>query len=191
VNYRNRPAGVTGLTLCADPGETVCNGVDDNCNGTIDEGSASTNIAPAATASVNHSTWGAPWAPYQANNLTFEAMSCGVWAWMQAGTTPNGQYIQYDWPSARRISSIVVDTQSTCTSGCSGVGRTLGGAQIQWLNGSTWVNAGSVSGQSNDWSFTFPTPVVTRAIRLYNVVTQPGCGQNSNPVIFEWPVNGC
>lgn len=38
VKYCNRPAGVTGLTLCADPGETVCNGVDDNCDGRVDEG---------------------------------------------------------------------------------------------------------------------------------------------------------
>ena len=38
VKYCNRPAGVTGLTLCADPGETVCNGIDDNCDGRIDEG---------------------------------------------------------------------------------------------------------------------------------------------------------
>ncbi|MBL8603385.1 MAG: hypothetical protein JNK72_15780 [Myxococcales bacterium] len=169
----------------------VCNSIDDNCNGSIDEGAALLNVAPAATASVNHTVWGNPWAPYQANNGTFEPASCGVWAWMLAGTVPNGQYIQYNWSTPRRISTIFVDTQSTCTSGCSGVGRTLGGAQIQWWNGSTWINAGAVNGQSNDWSFTFPAPVTTTAIRLFNVYTQPGCGQNSNPMIFEWTANGC
>jgi len=40
TKYCNRPAGITGLTLCANPGETRCDGVDDNCNGLIDEGLA-------------------------------------------------------------------------------------------------------------------------------------------------------
>src|SRR5690606_15255330 len=34
----NVPAMVTTPSLCADPGETVCDGVDDNCDGAIDEG---------------------------------------------------------------------------------------------------------------------------------------------------------
>ena len=36
--FCNRTAGVTGLTLCAEPADP-CNGVDDDCDGTIDEGS--------------------------------------------------------------------------------------------------------------------------------------------------------
>jgi hypothetical protein len=36
--YCNVPGGHPARTLCDDPGETVCDGVDDNCNGSVDEG---------------------------------------------------------------------------------------------------------------------------------------------------------
>jgi len=36
--YCNRPGGQPRQILCNDPGETVCDGIDDNCNGQIDEG---------------------------------------------------------------------------------------------------------------------------------------------------------
>jgi len=45
--FCDRPGAHLAADLCVDPGETVCDGVDDNCNGIIDEGGICGGCVPA------------------------------------------------------------------------------------------------------------------------------------------------
>lgn len=93
------------------------------------------------------------------------------------------------WSTPQRIHSITIDTSAT-TATCHPAGRNLAGADVQWWNGSAWVTASVIRGQTNDWSYTFPTPITTTRLRLFNAHTS-SVGQGSNPLIFEWYVYGC
>jgi hypothetical protein len=83
-----------------------------------------------------------------------------------------------------------IDTTTTTNNTC-GYGRTLGGAQVQWWNGSSWVTDGTVSGQTNDWDYTFTSPVTTTQVRLYAIYAAPTSTTPSNPIIYEWQVTSC
>ena len=58
-------------------------------------------------------------------------------------------------------------------------------------NGSSWVSDGTVSGQLDDWSYEFTSPVTTTQIRIYGAHADSVGTQNSNPMIFEWDVYLC
>jgi hypothetical protein len=105
------------------------------------------------------------------------------YCWVYAGTSAGTGWFQYTWSSPQTIGRLAIDTGSTCGSS----GRNLAGATIQYWSGSAWVTAGTVSGQTGDWSFTFPTPVSTTQIRLYGAYAQ----STANPLIYEWQVFGC
>jgi len=70
------------------------------------------------------------------------------------------------------------------------IGRNLAGADVQYWNGSSWITAAQIRGQTNDWSFTFAEPITTTRLRLYAAHTNT-VGQGSNPKVFEWRVFGC
>ncbi len=50
---------------------------------------------------------------------------------------------------------------------------------------------GTVSGKTNDWSYTLPSTVVTSRIRIIGVHATNATGQMSNPVVAEWEVYSC
>ena len=120
----------------------------------------------------------------------FEHAACSTHNahWVTAEDFPQGKWIQLDWPTPVTIGRISFDTVNANVADCIGsnTGRCLGGGTIQWWDGNAWVTAGTVSGQSDDWEFTFPAPVVTDSIRLYDLVASTVGGQTSNPVIIEW-----
>jgi hypothetical protein len=150
------------------------------------------SISPGATA-TSSGGGGTTTGPAQMNDGHLEA-ECGTYKfhWVSAGSSPASQWIQLDWPSSVTVARIAIDTTLSSNNGC-GVndGRSLAGGTIQWWSGSDWQNAGTVSGQSNDWSFTLPSPVTTTRIRIYGVHASSNGGQESNPVIFEWSVFSC
>jgi hypothetical protein len=85
-----------------------------------------------------------------------------------------------------------MDTQSATTSdSCGNLGRTLGGAEVQWWNGSTWVTDGTISAKADDWTYTFTSPVTTTQVRLYAIYCTNTLGQTTNPIVYEWQVTGC
>ena len=169
------------------------------CAGTCTSGTCVTcdvNLAPSATAT--NSSGGENSTGYGPNNLNNgvyqgPGSACGTWAWVSAGTTPGSAWFQYTWSSPQRLTGVRIDTSPsgfTCTSPTTSVGRNLAGTDIQYWNGSTWVTIVAIRGQTNDWSYTFPTQITTTALRLYAAHTN-GAGQGSNPKVFEWEALGC
>ncbi len=169
----------------------VC-GANLSCNGGKCTSCSNTNLAPTATATISGGGSVAPYLPSDANDNVLETGNCNAWAWITAGNTPGTDWIQYTWSSAHTFTSMHMDTLSgTTTNACNAIGRTLGAATVQWWNGSSWVTDGQVTGQLNDWNYTFTTPVTTSQVRLYAVYCTNTQGQTSNPVVFEWQVFGC
>jgi len=110
--------------------------------------------------------------------------------WVSAGSTPGTAWIQYDWPGAVVVGSISFDTTPAATAACSSSsGRSLAGGTLQHWNGASWVDIGTISGKTDDWSYSF-TQITTTKLRLYGVHATDTAGQMSNPVIFEWQVFG-
>ncbi len=155
------------------------------CNpGNDISGSASGSISAGSTDQV---TYG----PAKLNDGHYEGECASFqFCWITASSSPGSAYFQYNWSAAVPVRRIAIDTTVQGSSNCAGSGRNLAGATVQWWNGSGWVTAGTVSGQTNDWSFVFPSTVTTTAIRLYGAYTSTA-GQGSNPVVFEWDVFSC
>ena len=152
---------------------------------------SNTNIAPSATATSSGggtTTYG----PADMNDGKGESSNCTTYEWTTAGNTPGTSWVQYTWATSHKIASIALDIQSaTTTDSCGNLGRTLGAAEVQWWDGSKWVTDGSVSGKTDDWTYTFTSPVTTTQIRLYAIYCTNTQGQTSNPIIYEWQVTGC
>ncbi|MFO0631077.1 MAG: hypothetical protein U0325_36370 [Polyangiales bacterium] len=172
------------------------------CTGTCTGGvctpacSAGANLATSATPTC--SSGGVNETGYGPNNLNNNVLqgsgtSCGYWSWVSADSTPGSAWFQYTWNTDQRIHSMFVDTSAsgqTCSSPSTSIGRNLAGTDIQYWNGSAWVTVAQIRGQTNDWSYTFATPITTRQLRLYAAHTNT-VGQGTNPKIFEWRVFGC
>ena len=120
--------------------------------------------------------------PAKANDNILQAANCNMFAWISSGATA---WIQLTWGQSHVVSSINLDTNGPATDSCGNSGRTVSGGQVQWWNGASWVTAGTVSGQTDDWSYTFPAPVTTTQIRIYAVTQTSG-----NPMVFEWQAMG-
>jgi len=152
---------------------------------------SNTNIAPLATATSSGggtTTYG----PADMNDGKNEAANCSTYEWTTAGNSPGTAWVQYTWSTSHKIASIALDIQSaTTTDSCGNLGRTLGAATIQWWDGTKWVTDGSVSAKTDDWTYTFTSPVTTTQIRLYAIYCTNTQGQTSNPIIYEWQVTGC
>jgi hypothetical protein len=193
-----------GLTKCStvDAGPQCKNTVTDNdhcgmCNKACTGGQICinstcqnppiTNIGLQATVTSSGGGSG-NYGPAAANNGTKQATSCTYFCWVTAGSAPGTAWLQYTWNQTRTVYSIAVDTNSTGTDACGNSGRVLAGATVQYWNGSAWVTDGTVSGQTNDWTYTFTQPRQTTQIRLYGMYAAGG--QASNPIVFEMDVMG-
>ena len=110
--------------------------------------------------------------------------------WVNTGSSPDGAWIQLNFSSPQIVGRIFLDTLNAWSNDCElSNGRTLAGGEIQWWNGSNWVTNGTVSGQTDDWSYTFTSQVETTRIRLYNIYATNVTGLKINPVIVEWTVH--
>jgi hypothetical protein len=122
-------------------------------------------------------------------NLEAQCVNSGVRAhWISAGDTPGGEWARLDFAQPVQVGRIWIDT-TALSGGCVySSGRTCAGGDVQYWNGSSWVTVGTVSSQTNDWTYSLPSPVTTTRLRIYNIVATSATGQQSNPVIFEWRV---
>jgi hypothetical protein len=162
----------------------VCSGscTNGSCTGTL------TNVAPLGTATISSGGSAPGLEPLQANNNITEAQDCSKFSWITAESTPGTAWIQISWSSSKTVSSINIDTNyASGTSACGQTGRALGGGTLQYLSGSSWITIGTISGKTNDWSYSF-SPVITTALRLYGVYAVGG--QASNPIVYEWQIMG-
>jgi hypothetical protein len=113
--------------------------------------------------------------------------------WISNSMTPNGAFMQYDWPSLVTIGSMYVDAgacppNNTCYSG-----RTLHAGSIEYWDGVQWVVAQTFSNNPGDLAVTFNPQITTTKLRMFNVVAA-NCGQNNNTLAYEWyvwPGSGC
>lgn len=144
------------------------------------------NVAPSASPSSSGGGSG-DYGPAVMNDGQLES-SCGF-CWIETGTfLGGGAYLRYDWSAAQMIHSIWIDTENASSNNCLfAAERTLAGGDIQWWNGSSWVTDGTVTGRTDDWSYTFSAPVTTTALRIYRAHSSP----SENAVVFEWEVYPC
>ncbi len=163
-------------------GTQVCSG------GKCTSSCGATNEALTATATTSGGGSVSPYLPAEANDGTLETSSCSGFAWISAGTSAGTAWIQYTWGSTHTMTKMHMDTDGPTTNTCGYGGRTLGAATVEWWNGSSWVTDGTVSGQTNDWDYTFTSPVTTSQVRLYALYSTGGTG---NPMAYEWQVFGC
>ena len=188
-------ACAAGTTLCSNgllkcmanqgPVSEQCgDNVDNDCDGFTDETCPSCdNIGPQATASVSAGGSGVTYGPHRMNNGVPE--NCSEWAWINnSPLQKTGQWAQLSWPVAKTIGSFFIDGNHPTAPGCSFTGRDIKYAEVQYWSGSSWVTAGVLQNQ-DDYTFAFPAPVVTTAIRIYDVYSsQP----NGDSMIYEWYV---
>lgn len=165
---------------------TVCTG-GKVCVASTCQTVALSNIAPLGTM-TSSGGGSSSYGPAKANDGVMQANLCSSFCWTNGGSSLGSDWLQVTWPAAHVVSSINVDTNTTGTDSCGNSGRCLAGAQVQYWNGASWVTATTISGKTNDWSYTFPAPVTTTQLRLYGVYAAGG--QASNPIVFEWQVMG-
>jgi hypothetical protein len=108
--------------------------------------------------------------------------------WVDTDDFANGEWIRLDFLNTVTVGRVEIDTGNAWSPTCLGSGRTLAAGTIQYWNGASWITAGSVSGRTDDWSYSFSSPVSTTRLRIYNIYATDVTGQKSNPVIFEWRV---
>ncbi len=169
---------------CGACGKTCTN--QQSCSNGTCVNCTNTNYATSATATSSGggvTTYG----PQNANDGKLETSQCSPYSWLNTGGGSTTEWIQYTWSSSHTITKVHMDTSASANDSCSLSPYTVTGAQIQWWNGSSWVTDGTVSGQTNDWDYTFTSPVTTTEIRLYSVRSQSGY----NAFIFEWQAFGC
>jgi len=152
-------------------------------------GSCGTNLAPSGGASSSGGGGGS-YGPQRMN----DNLGCGHdFHWVSAGSTPSGSWIQLVWTKLVQVQRLEIDTVYAYSAECnsSQTGRTAAGGTIQYWNGSAWITVGSVANRTNDWSFSFPSPVSTSRIRIYNIHATSVTGMKANPVILEWRIFAC
>ena len=183
---------------------TQCINADGCCpagctDATDDDCSCNVNLAASATPTTNGGGSGG-FGPVSLNNGVDQAgcqmAGCsGCFTWISNGTSPGGDYIQYDWPSPVQIGSMFLDLNTCSVSGCSSMGRGMASGEVQYWNGASWVTAATVTNNTSDVALTFNPKLNTTALRVFNMTAVgANCGQASNTLIYEWyvwPGSGC
>jgi hypothetical protein len=112
--------------------------------------------------------------------------------WVTAGSTPGDAWLQIEWVGDQTLWGMQVDTNQYENTACWDLGgATLAGGTIQIRSGSDWVDHGTVSGRSDDWSYVFDQPFTTSRVRIYGAHAGDLGGQTENPLVYEWEVFGC
>jgi hypothetical protein len=176
VLANNANCGGCGVTCT---GSQTCSGAKCiTCGGT--------NVALTATATTSSggvTTYG----PQNANDNILETAKCSPYSWISTSGGSTTEWIQYTWTTSHTLTKVHMDTAAFSGDSCGLSGYTVTGAEVQWWNGTAWVTDGTVSGETNDWDYTFTAPVTTTQVRLYSVRSPSG----QNAFIFEWQVFGC
>jgi hypothetical protein len=148
------------------------------------------NVATSATPTSSGGGTDA-WGVDQLNNGLYED-TC-QFHWVIADSTPGDAYFELEWPSARTLWGMWIDTNHWTNTTCySPGGVSLAGGTIQWLDWWVgWRDAGVVSGKYDDWGFEFDPPVTTTSVRIYGAHATDMGGQTYNPLIYEWEVFEC
>ena len=176
---------------CDDGNNNSGDGCSSNCQSECDP---TLNLALSATAYTSGGGSG-DYGPASMND-DYDESQCQTYryCWVSAPDSPSGDWIEYRWSSPVTVASLFIDTQLwsdyTCVDGTQ-TGRTLAGGTIQYWNGSSYVSVGTVSNQSDDWSYSLSSPVQTTRLRINGVHASTLGSQDSNPVIFEWQVFEC
>jgi hypothetical protein len=170
---------------CGGCGKACTSGM--SCVGGVCVACSNSNYAPSATASTSSGGVGA-YGPANANDGVLETNGqCSAYNWVSTYTGSTTEWIQLAWTTTHTITKVHVDTTASTNDACGLSAQTLTGAQVQWWNGSAWVTDGTVSGQTNDWDYTFTQKVTTTKIRLYSLQSKAG----DNAFIFELQAFGC
>jgi hypothetical protein len=171
---------------CGDCG-VVC-GTSQTCTGgtCVNGCGPGTNQALSATASLSSGGSLSHPPTFVNDNILETAATCQKNTWIVTGWGSTTEWIELAWTSSLILQSMHLDTTAVTNDACFS-NQTATGAQIQWWNGSSWVTDGTVSGQIDDWDYTFTTPVTTTKVRLYSVRSPA----NYNAYIYEWQVFGC
>jgi hypothetical protein len=156
------------------------------CSGATCTTCGATNEALTATATSSGGGVGS-YGPAKANDNILETNSCTYYSWLNTSGGSTTEWIQYTWTTQHTFTKIHVDTTASTNDACGLSPYTAQGAQVQWWNGSSWVTDGTVSNQTNDWDYTFTSPVTTTELRLYSVRSQ----NTYNAFIYEWQAWGC
>jgi hypothetical protein len=181
IDVLGDPSNCGGCNIQCPTNYACVNGACTSCS--------NTNSALTATATSSGGGTGA-YGPAAMNDNSLESNSCSAFEWTTATSSPGTAWVAYSWTTSKKLVKMHIDTTTTSPNVC-GYGRTLGGAEIQYWNGSSWVTDGTVSGETNDWDYTFTSPVTTTQVRLYAIYANSSSNQPSNPIIYEWQVTGC
>lgn len=157
-----------------------------SCVGGTCTNCGSTNEALTATATTSSggtTTYG----PQNANDNILEISKCSPYSWISTYSGSTTEWIQLTWTASHTITKIHMDTAATTSDICGWNDQTATGAEVQWWNGSSWVTDGTVSGKTDDWDYTFTSPVSTSKVRLYSLRSPSGY----NAFIFELQAFGC
>jgi hypothetical protein len=129
------------------------------------------------------------------NDTELESALCGPYSYC---TVPQDDWVQYTWLTSDKedyiehtIYGLWIDTShpgDPCPSAWDDGTRALAGAEIQWWSFEleSWVTAAVIEDQTDDWTYEFDPPIVTAAIRLFEVYSL-----NASPMIYEWEVYEC
>jgi len=175
---------LSSTSNCGACGKTCNTG--ESCIGGTCTACTNSNYAPSATATTSSggvTTYG----PQNANDNILEANQCSPYSWVSTSGGSLTEWIQLKWTTSHTLKSIHVDTTASTNDSCSLPNQTLTGAQVQWWNGTSWVTDGTVSGQTNDWDYTFTQKVTTTQVRLYSLRSK----SNYNAFIYELQAFGC
>lgn len=170
-----------------DDGDTVSgDGCSSDCHIECLQGD---NVARSASPSSSGGGSGG-WGIGQLNNGRLED-TCDF-HWIEASSVPEDGYFQLEWSTAQTLWGMWIDTNYWENTTCYVPGGvTLAGGTIQWWDGAGWVDDGVVSGQADDWSYTFTSPVTTTRVRIYGAHSTNLGGQTFNPLVYEWEVYEC
>ena len=159
--------------------------LDGACNASCGSGP---NVAVSARPSKTHG--GVP--PWGADKLNDGVRELCEGAWVYSTGPGDEAWFMLEWRTAQTLFGFWVDTNRTDAPGMCYDGCVLAGGTIQWWNGTDWVTDGTVTGQRNDWSYTFTAPITTTKLRLFGVFASADTSyQRTNPLIFEWEVYAC